>query len=246
MATHFARGTFNADNVISPRLNDECHNEARELPEHRRYRYLASRSLLAELMFMLYGFKELPSLSRNPQGRPHFSDATLADFSLSYAGNMVGVALATDGRCGLGMELRRAARNLTNPLASRSEPGLTSNETIWIANQNDPAEAKSQLMTLRRSVLKLTGHPEQELQLLPGAGRLRVADTPDVEAVSDAEDVLVWAIAVSPTTDKLKLWEFDSQQGWRGLPDTQKRTQGPDARLMRFTSLPAEKALILN
>ncbi|HBI10868.1 4'-phosphopantetheinyl transferase family protein [Franconibacter pulveris] len=246
MATHFARGTFNADHLISPRLSEECHNEARELPEHRRHRFLASRSLLAELVFMLYGLKTLPSLSRDEQGRPHFSDAGLADFSLSYAGNLVGVALTTDGRCGLGMELQRAARTLSHPLAARCEPGLTSNETIWIANQNDPVEAKSQLMTLRRSVLKLTGQPKQELQLLPGAGRLRVADTPNVEAVCDAEDVLVWAIAVSPTTDKLKVWEFDMQQGWRGLPDTQKRTQGADARLMRFTSLPAEKALILN
>ena len=85
MATHFARGAFNPEHRISPRLTAECHNEARELPEHRRYRFLASRSLLAELMFMLYGCKTLPSLSRDAQGRPRFSDAGLADFSISYA-----------------------------------------------------------------------------------------------------------------------------------------------------------------
>ncbi|MEA7548816.1 hypothetical protein ONK29_27185, partial [Salmonella enterica subsp. enterica serovar Anatum] len=31
------------------------------------------------------------------------------------------------------------------------------NENLWVANQNDPNEARAQLITLRQSVLKLTG-----------------------------------------------------------------------------------------
>lgn len=246
MATHFARGTFNPDHLISPRLTANDHTTARQLPEHRRHRFLASRSLLAELMFMLYGCHELPPVVHDDRGRPHFRDAGLADFSFSYAGNMVGVALATEGGCGLGMELQRATRAFHHPHAPQPASGLTSNETIWIANQNDPTEATSQLLTLRRSLLKLTGYPQQEMQLLPGAGRLRVASTPNIEAVCDAEDVLVWAVASTPAMDKLRIWEFDMQRGWKSLPDAQKRCQSADARLMRFTSLPVEKALILN
>ena len=127
---------------------------------------------------------------------------------------------------------------------------FTSNENLWINNQNDPHEARAQLITLRQSVLKLSGdvHHDspQTLQLLPGSGRLRSALTDQLEVICDAEDVLVWSLAASPSIDKLKVWEFDGKHGWRSLPDAQTRANEPSARLMRFTSLPAEKALILN
>ncbi|MDI4751744.1 hypothetical protein MJL81_32785, partial [Salmonella enterica subsp. enterica serovar Anatum] len=37
--------------LVSIRLSSSCHIEARNLPAHRRTRFLASRGLLAELMF---------------------------------------------------------------------------------------------------------------------------------------------------------------------------------------------------
>ena len=52
MATHFARGILTEGRLASVRLSSACHNQARTLPEHRRTRFLASRALLAELMFM--------------------------------------------------------------------------------------------------------------------------------------------------------------------------------------------------
>jgi outer membrane protein N len=55
MATHFARGILTQGHLASTRLSSACHNDARKLPEHRRSRFLASRALLAELLFMLYG-----------------------------------------------------------------------------------------------------------------------------------------------------------------------------------------------
>lgn len=62
MATHFARGTLTEGHLVSARLSSACHSEALKLPEHRRTRFLASRALLAELLFMLYGTSELPDI----------------------------------------------------------------------------------------------------------------------------------------------------------------------------------------
>ena len=116
-------------------------------------------------------------------------------------------------------------------------------------NQNDPNEAKAQLITLRQSIQKLSGCAVDDarlLQLLPGSGRLRATKAARVEALSDAEDVLIWSIAVTPAIERLKIWEFDSRDGWRSLPDVPARANEPAARLMRLTSLPAEKALTFN
>lgn len=101
-------------------------------------------------------------------------------------------------------------------------------------------------MALRRSVLKLTGEAPVRVQLLPGSGRLRTAGTQSIEAICDAETLLVWSIAVTPNIGPLKVWEYDSKEGWRCLPDAQTRAKETDARLMRFTSLPVEKVFSLN
>lgn len=115
MATHFARGILTDGHLTSTRLPSACHHAARQLPEHQRHRFLASRALLAELMFMLYGISELPDIVIQPNGRPVFFDVQLPHFSLAYAGNMVGVAITTEGICGLDMELQRTTRGLHSP-----------------------------------------------------------------------------------------------------------------------------------
>ncbi|MFP2421950.1 4'-phosphopantetheinyl transferase family protein [Pseudescherichia vulneris] len=249
MATHFARGILTDGHLHSVRLSSSCHNKSRQLPAHRRARFLASRALLAELLFMLYGISELPEIITRPDGKPVFRDSTQPRFSIAYAGNIVGVALTTEGECGLDMELQRATRSFHSPAAPDAYP-FSSNENLWIKNQTDPNEARAQLLALRQSVLKLTGDihqdSQQQLQLLPGSGRLRAAKLMQIEAICDAEDVLVWSIAATPAIERLKVWEFDSKNGWHGLPDMQLRASESAARLMRFTSLPAEKALILN
>lgn len=249
MAMHFARGILNDGHLHSVRLSSSCHNEARKLPQHRRARFLASRGLLAELLFMLYGTSELPEIIYRPDGKPVFRDENHPRFSIAYAGNIVGVALTTEGECGLDMELQRATRSFHHPHAPETY-SFSSNETLWINNQNDPNEARAQLQALRQSVLKLIGETQSDssehLQLLPGSGRLRAAKVLQIEAICDAEDVLVWSVAATPAIERLKVWEFDSKTGWRSLPDVPLRASEPAARLMRFTSLPAEKALILN
>ena len=136
MATHFARGILTEGHLISVRLPSQCHQEARNIPPHRQSRFLASRGLLAELMFMLYGIGELPEIVTLPKGKPVFSDKNLPSFSVSYAGNMVGVALTTEGECGLDMELQRATRGfhshtrpITTPFPAMNRYGSV-NKTI--------------------------------------------------------------------------------------------------------------------
>ena len=232
MATHFARGVLSEGHLVSTRLSLPCHDS-----------FLASRALLAEMMFMLYGISELPEIVIETSGRPKFADATLPSFSLAYAGNMVGTAITTEGECGLDMELQRATHSYHIPHGQKV-PQFTNNEQLWINNQNDTTEAQTQLLTLRQSVMKLIHQMQYEptqLQLLPGSGRLRVAQLAQVEVMCDAEDVLIWSVAVSPAIESLKIWEFDSQKGWRYLTDVQTRANDPASRLMRFTSLPTEK-----
>ena len=68
MATHFARGILTEGHLISVRLPSLCHQEARNIPPHRQSRFLASRGLLAELMFMLYGIGRIAG-NRHPAER---------------------------------------------------------------------------------------------------------------------------------------------------------------------------------
>ena len=242
MATHFARGILTEGRLVSARISSACHSEALTLPEHRRTRFLASRALLAELLFMLYGTSELPDIITQPEGRPIFADPDLPRFSIAYAGNIIGVALTTEGDCGLDMELQRTVRS-----HDADRHNFSNNENLWINIQHDPDEARSQLVALRRSVLKLTGEASTQLQLLPGSGRLRTAGSQPIEAVCDAESLLVWSIAATPNIGSLKVWEYDAKGGdWRSLADAQQRAREPSARLMRFTSLPTEKTLSLN
>lgn len=249
MATHFARGILTEGHLFSVRLPSSCHLEARSLPAHRQSRFLASRGLLAELLFMLYGTPELPEIVIQAKGKPAFRDQSLPSFSFAYAGNMVGVALTTEGVCGLDMELQRATRGYITPHTA-ALPIFSSHESVWISKQNDPDEARSQMITLRKSVLKLTGDVSnddpRELQLLPGSGRLKCAHVSQLEAICDAEDLLVWSVAVTPTVDKLQVWEFDGKQGWKSLPDIQTRANAPTGRLMRFAQLSAAKSYTHN
>lgn len=245
MATHFARRILNSREPLSTRLSAACHQSASHLPEYRQNRYRASRSLLAELLFMLYGISELPEIIVKDDGKPAFRDELLPRFSISYAGNIVGVALSTEGDCGLDMELPHASRSLPSS-HDTDRYVFNSNERVWISNQHDPDEARAQLDALRKSVIKLAGETAVNLQLLPGSGRLRTNGTQPIEAVCDAETVLVWSIAASPYIGRLKVWEYNDKEGWRSLPDAQARAREPSARIMRFTHLPVEKTFSLN
>jgi phosphopantetheinyl transferase len=130
---------------------------------------------------MLYGISELPEIINEANGRPVFSDRHLPRFSISYTGNIVGVALTTEGDCGLDMELQRTVRS-----HDADRQNFSNNENLWINIQHDPDEARSQLVALRRSVLKLTGETSTQLQLPapaacvpPAASRSKPSVTPN-------------------------------------------------------------------
>lgn len=236
MAMHFARGAITSPHSISSRLTRATHEWANQLPSYRRTRYLASRSLLAELLFMLYGIKHLPDIKLSASGRPHFVDPTLPDFNIAYAGNMAGVLLTPEGQCGLDMNLQRHFATSVSDVAYSAG----GNEIIWANNQQDPNEARSQLYTLRRSVLKLADMPEVSVQLLPISGRLKVDNAPYIETISDVEDILVWGCAATPGIVGLQLWLHDSDQNWQRLTDIQTRYQSPSSRIIRLTNMTRE------
>lgn len=244
MATHFARGIISPQNLTSTRLSAECHAWARELPDHHRERYLASHALLAELIFMLYGIAQLPPVIIR-DGKPAFSDSSLPAFSQAWAGNMTGVVLNTEGICGLDMTLHHTASCLTSPYAATHDSNFTRSETIWINNQQDPWEARLQLTTLHQSIRKLSEHC-CDIQVSPGAGRLRVNSNHRVEALCDAEEVLIWSLCASPGVETLRLWEYDCRSGWLALPDPGNRNSYAGNRMMRFATHPAERSMILN
>lgn len=239
MAMHFARTAITSPHLMSSRLTKATHDWADQLPSYRRTRYLASRSLLAELLFMFYGIKRLPDITLSASGRPHFADPTLPDFSVAYTGNIVGVLLAPEGQCGLDISLqRRLATPVPDPTNSAG-----GNEIIWANNQQDPNEARSQLYTLRQSIHKLIEVPEESLQLLPISGRLKVDNAPYIETISDVEDILVWGCAATPGIVGLQLWLYDNDQNWQRLTDIQTRYQSPGSRMMRLTSLGSDVTL---
>jgi len=225
------------------RVPQDVINSAGRLPDKRRGRFLAARELLAQLMLRVYGIRELPALIASSSGRPCFADPHLPDFSIAYAGNMVGVLLAEEGgRAGLDMEIVRAHSRQAQDALTQD---LSSGEKAWINAQQDFMEAVTQIWTLRQSILKLTGTAESSnsLRLHPAAGRLRSSVYPDIQAVCDAEPTLVWSCALSPGSERLRLWEIDAQQQWQALRDVEMSKPNIGPRTLRLTSLPGERTL---
>ncbi|WP_075183342.1 4'-phosphopantetheinyl transferase superfamily protein [Pantoea sp. 1.19] len=243
MASHFARWIPPSPHAFTGRLPPQLIVGSEGLPERRRGRFLAARALLAELMLHVYGMPELPPLTVSATGRPAFSDPALPDFSIAYAGNVVGVLLADEGgRAGLDMEIVRAHSRQT---LEQHYQHFTSAELAWINAQSDPAEAATQIWTLRQSILKLTGEQEYErhLQLHPASGRLRAAGQPPIQVVSDAETLLVWSCAFSPENDRLRLWEYQGGRRWAEIRMIARHPQEISPRALRLTSQPLEKSL---
>lgn len=242
MASHFARWAPAQTRIPVHRLPPALVEHTSRFGEKRRGRYLAARTLLAELMLRVYGIPSLPELTTSGSGRPCFSDPDLPDFSIAYAGNMVGVLLAEEGvRAGLDMEIVRAHSRQT---LEHYFECLTSGEKAWINAQNDVMEASTQLWTLRQSILKLTGEGEKgmdALRLHPASGRLRSASWPDIQALCDVEPLIVWSCALSPGTDRLNLWEYNEETGWGSLRNVNLFAQNMATSTLRLTSLPMEK-----
>lgn len=242
MAGHFVRWIGDPCTLTAAlQMPVDILDTAQRLPDKRRGRFLAARLLLAKLMLRVYGINPLPPLVTDSNGRPSFADDDLPDFSIAYAGNAVGVLLAEEGgRAGLDMEIVRAHSRQTQEQLLR---GLTSGERAWINAQHDLMEALTQIWTLRQSILKLTGESHNamtSLRLHPAAGRLRSMSYPDIQAVCDAEPMLVWSCALSSATQRLQLWEIDRSHQWVALREVAISKPDIGPRSLRLTSFPPE------
>jgi len=56
----------------------------------------------------------------------------------------------------------------------------------------------------------------------------------------------VWSVAVTPTIEKLSVWELDGKRGWKSLPDIHSRANNPTSRMMRFAQLSTMKSFSPN
>lgn len=242
MASHFARWALAQSRPKVHRLPQPLIEYSSIFNDKRRARFLAARTLLAELMFRVYGIPQLPRMIASSNGRPRFFDPDLPDFSFAYAGNVVGVLLAEEGEhAGLDMEMVRAHSRQT--LENHFEY-LSSGEKAWINAQSDVTEASTQLWTLRQSILKLTGegiNSVDSLQLHPASGKLRSVARQDIQALCDVEPILVWSCALSPGNDRLNLWEYKGDDGWESLREINIYAQNMGPYTLRLTSLPAGK-----
>ncbi len=237
MANHFARWTLSESSIPVHRVSQQTLSEAQCLTDRRHSRYLAARMLLAEMMLRVYGIPQLPALAISSSGRPHFADSSLPDFSIAYAGNIVGVLLADEGGyAGLDMEIIRAHSRQQLEQHSRD---ISTAEKAWINAQADPDEAATQLWAMRQSIQKLMGDKEtgkNSLQLHPASGRLRSRLFSDIQTISDVEPLIIWSCALSPGSEHLNLWEFEADS-WTLLRDIPAYAQNLGARMLRLTSL---------
>ncbi len=242
MASHFVRWTRTQNKVNVHRIPQNMVENANNFNEKYRGRYLAARMLLAELMLHIYGIHQLPALIISDTGRPCFADPDLPDFSITYAGNVVGVLLAEENvRVGLDMEIVRAHSRQTLEYYRQH---FSSSEKTWINAQQDPTEAATQLWTLRQSILKLSDASTpgiDSLWLHPALGRLRSALFPDIRAICDVEPSLVWSAAFSPGVNRLRLWEIDDRYAWQKLRDVDINKTNSGPHILRLTSMPSER-----
>ncbi|WP_345829559.1 phosphopantetheinyl transferase [Erwinia sp. HDF1-3R] len=239
MACHFARWTPDWAGIPAQHLPPTLIRYAAGLPDRRRRRYLASRTLLAQLMLHVYGITSLPELTVTASGRPCFVDPQLPDFSIAYTGNIVGILLADEeGAVGLAMDIFRAhSRQLQKQFSTL----FSSGEKAWINAQNDPDEAAAQLWMIRQSILKLPDNdPSQPLRLFPASGRLRSEAFPDIQAISDAEEFMVWSCARTPGSERLHLWQYEGGDRWVSITAIEGKKMGPRT-LKLISSLPEKR-----
>ncbi len=235
MATHFARGILSTGEPLSTRLSAACHQSARLLPTYRRGSLFARRARCLPSCCLCF----TASASCLKSSTKRMADRFLAIANCpAFRSLILAISLVLPspprGDCGLDMELQRTVRS-----HDADRHNFSNNENLWINIQHDPDEARSQLVALRRSVLKLTGEASTQLQLLPGSGRLRTAGSQPIEAVCDAESLLVWSIAATPNIGSLKVWEYDAKGGdWRSLgrcAAARTRTVSPPDALYQLT-----------
>lgn len=139
--------------IPTARLSQDILAKLTEFNEIRQIQYLASRALLAELLFQLFNIETLPEIVAFNNGRPQFVRFDLPDFNISHSGDHVMIALARHCRIGADLEIKRERKRLLDLARySFSQP-----EVDWLERCDEAEQIAGfwQLWTIRESILKL-------------------------------------------------------------------------------------------
>ncbi len=133
---------------------------------------------------------------------------------------MVGVALTTEGECGLNMELQRTLPRLSPSAFARTPPLLRNESSVGQSKRSQRSASATHYIAPRR--VKLTGDvandDPRELQLYRCRTRLKCAHV-TTKPVCDAEDVLVWSVTRYASDRKIKVWNSMANWAGKSLPD---------------------------
>lgn len=132
-------------------LSPQIIAEADKLTCQRKTQFLVCRSILAHLLKQHYQIAKLPAIVIGQNSRPIFADKELPDFNISHSRHCVAVAIASEGKVGVDIEL---TRERTNYLAI-AQTFFSDIENLWLNKQTNKLDSFWQLWTLKESALKL-------------------------------------------------------------------------------------------
>lgn len=117
----------------------------------RKKQYLLSRYLLLQLLNDHYDINQLPLIETTDNGRPAFIDLNLPHFNITHSQHYVAVAIASKGKIGCDIEVKRERKNYLKV----AHYIFSEHELDWLTKQPSTLDAFWRLWTLRESALKL-------------------------------------------------------------------------------------------
>ena len=188
--------------IPTTRLPPDILNKLPALNELRQKQYLASRALLAELLFQLLNIVQLPEMVTSNNGRPQFIQPDLPDFNISHSDDQVMIALMNHGRIGIDLEVKRERRRLLD-LARYSFSPL---EVSWLEQLDESSKTAGfwQLWTIRESILKLIAKgvwQMKEIELNPLTQQINSTFAQPLYCLTHQNDHISWSISTDHPLD---------------------------------------------
>lgn len=182
--------------IPTTRLSQDVLSKLPTLNELRQKQYLASRALLAELLFQRLNIETLPEISAQNNGRPQFIQPNLPDFNISHSGDYVMIALAHHCRIGTDLEIKRERRRLLD-LARYS---FSLSEVNWLEQLDAQSQTDGfwQLWTIRESILKLEAKGVWQMkavELAPLTQQINSEFSQQLHCLTYQNDLISWSIS---------------------------------------------------